>query len=419
MPDKEPTSVQTTGFKVLVKIAKLDYTADLKSIQIISNMVNAYPTVKISILLDPTDIIRERIYDKESIMITIQYKGNETVDAYKASVIDEFNLELVSLTSASAFGVTKEQAINKTREKKEYEFTTVPKKSFETISATVNDVFIGKTIKEILEKIVKDKSQSKLVLDTENLNTEVIPQVLIPPTTLYKSIQFLDDRYGIFKGACNLGFCSYDNMLYVSNLSARMNKNQTFTVYQLAVDSTENENIIKKCVDGEHFYCYTDIVSKYHGNTVFAAKAMKNVYIYKPLNALFSNYELNTNDVCQKYGLISSNKNIDYNPMVENRVSYKNTFLGNSDGTDHYASTARLARQVALMSTVNIRLERNLPLMNLMKVGETVKFDPMTIDYADYSGKYILKASDISLTKPQGNWKPTATIILCRTNKTI
>jgi hypothetical protein len=57
-----------------------------------------------------------------------------------------------------------------------------------------------------------------------------------------------------------------------------------------------------------------------------------------------------------------------------------------------------------------------LPVLNLIDVGECVKFKPKTIEYVDFEGKYILWSSSIIFKRPSG-WETTAKINLIRTNK--
>ena len=75
-----------------------------------------------------------------------------------------------------------------------------------------------------------------------------------------------------------------------------------------------------------------------------------------------------------------------------------------------------MSRRLADLSTLTIDLERNLPVLSLIEVGECVKFKPKTIEYADLEGKYILWSTDIWFRR-DNNWQTTAQVKLIRTNK--
>jgi len=71
------------------------------------------------------------------------------------------------------------------------------------------------------------------------------------------------------------------------------------------------------------------------------------------------------------------------------------------------------------MATLTFRIERNLLIENLLNTGEAVKFNTGTVEYSDLSGKYILRSTELILTKGQTqDWTSVAKVNLMRTNKT-
>lgn len=412
MPEKQRVYIPNRGYDIQVKIADLDYSADLNNIRIVSSIISQYQIVFISMLLDPNDIIMERIYGKEPIYLTIRYIGRGDSQA----ALEEFKFELIHMSSSSSITNVNKSSTDKQKDLKLITFLTIPKKPFNTITTIVNDVYIGMNIKDVISDLISN-TKAELVYDTDGENSDPIDQIIIPPATLSNTIRYLDDTFGIYDGASNLGFCQYDNKYYIMNLTKRLSKSQVFTIYHLAMDSGDSKNIIEKCNDGKNFYSYADIGNSFNGNKTFATNGMQIKHIFKPSDSLYRLYEQDMNNICGNYGIISKNTKIDFDSILEERESYKTTLIGNEDSD--IVANARLARQIISLSTLNIRLERNLQIMNLMRVGECVKFIPQTINYTDLSGKYILKGSDIMLSKEAMNWVSTASIILCRTNKTI
>ncbi len=400
------------GYKVEVTIAGQNKSDDVQTVRIISNITNSYQTVIVTMALDPADVIRDRIFGKEPIKMVISYIGRGMAQA----ALEQVEFELVHLSSASAITQTSEMNTNQTKELKMMTFVTVPKKPFATVSYTseMNQIFFGKTPKQIIQSLVS-KTQAELVYDSDGENSDPIEQVLITPTTLYNSILYLDNTFGLFDGACNLGFCQYDNKLYILNLTKRLTKSQVFTIYQLARDDKKAGETIAKCNDGQNFYSYADVVSTYSANSHFATKATKIKHVFKPSDDLYRVYDLDVLNKIDSLGVISKNSEIDYDSVMQQRESYRTTMLGESD----IVANARVARQLISLATLTIRLERNLQVMNLMRVGEPVKFHPKINSYVDLSGKYILKTSDIILNRSTRNFMSDATITLCRTNKTI
>jgi hypothetical protein len=95
-----------------------------------------------------------------------------------------------------------------------------------------------------------------------------------------------------------------------------------------------------------------------------------------------------------------------------------NIFHSGNDSSNKFANSI-MARQIIDLSTVQIGLEKSLPLINLLKVGEPVKLRCGTLEYIPLSGKYILKSSDINFTRETADWVSSCVVTLCRTNQYI
>lgn len=414
MPDKKVYNKPSTGYNIVVKIADLDYTNDLLNVRIVSSFVGAYQIVTLDMLLDQSDVILEKIYGKEPIKMTIKYIGRGSVHFNTEQV--EF--ELIHLSSNSQVGIKRTNPIDKNRELIQVSFVTVPRKPFKTVTTLVNDVFIAKQPKDIISELVSKNTDCQLVYDSDEINTDPIEQLIIPPTPLYNIIRYIDDNFGLFKGASNIGFCQYDNKLNIMNLTKRITKAPVFTIYQLSQDGEDTSKIIADCNDGTKFYTYSNLVSKYSGNTKFAyiAKNIKN--IVKPKDKLFHTVEQNLETVCKNFGLNMKNPDLNKDSILDSRETYKTTSAGN-ETSEHYAN-AKIARSIISLATIIVTLEKDLPIINLLKVGEPVNLITKTIDYLDLSGKYLLKSSDLVFAKTSvRDWMSYATLNLCRTNKTI
>ena len=118
-------------------------------------------------------------------------------------------------------------------------------------------------------------------------------------------------------------------------------------------------------------------------------------------------------DEIRGYSIIYKNKTID----IDDAALRKRYFIQDTgDEKNETIFNSRISRRVADLSTLTIDLERNLPVLNLIQVGECVKFKPLTTEYADLEGKYILWSTDIWFRR-ENNWQTTAQVKLMRTNK--
>lgn len=416
MPEKVKDKVlsPTRGYDVKLMIKNLDYSNDLRSVRIVSAINTAYQIIQLTLSLDPNDIILADVMGKEPLKLLIKLLDRDVTKLPK----EDIELELQYVTSDNKASpksqMSEESSQGSNKERNPIEILTVCRKPFKTMTTMVNDIFMEKTPRKILEELISNAG-AELKYDDDGENKEAIDQIIIPPNTLYKTIRYLDDNFGLFDGACNLGFCQYTNKVYIQNLTAKMNKSQAFTIYQLAGDSPNNKKIIDMCGNGKKFYTYGTLENKYTGSAILAAKAKIINHIVKPKDKLYRVIKQNYNDVCSKFGAIFKNSQMKNDSNLDERETYKINSSGN-DSSDTYAN-AKTAREIIGLSTVKIALEKDLPILRLMRIGECVKLKCGTLEYVPLSGKYILKSSDLNFTRDAAYWNASCEIVIMRTNQ--
>lgn len=397
-----------------LKIKGEDYTQDLTRVRIASSLAASYQAIVLDLFLDPNDVILGKIYGQEPIKLTVRLLEQD------GNIHEQVDFELMNIKQESELPMKVQASEGIQKDRAPISLVTVPRDPFKTMATIVNDVFIAKTVRQVIQELVAQAKGATLRYDTEGENTVVIDQVIIPPTTLSRSIAYLDGKFGLYDGPSNQGFAKYNNQIEIGNLSARMNKAPVFNVYQLAL-SGETKDIVSKCVDGKNFYTYDTIQNSYSGNTRFSVFAKNLRHIVKPSDTLFYEIQQDLASVCADYGLISKSPNtrkasIYIDSVLENRTKFYIDSVG-YEKTSTFANTM-VSRFIADLSTISINLERNLPILNLMSVGQPVKFDTRVLEFADLTGKYILRSSDLLFNR-EGEWQATANIVLMRTNKTI
>lgn len=418
MPEKVKDKVlsPTRGYDIKLTIKDLDYSNDLKSVRIVSAVNTAYQIIQLNLSLDPNDIILDDVMGKEPIKLSIKLLDRDTKKLPKEDI--ELELQYVSSDNKMNPKSQMSEGTNKgmNKERNPIDILTICRKPFKTMTTMVNDIFMEKTPRQIIEELISNTG-AELKYDDDGENKDKIDQIILPPNTLYKSIKYLDDNFGLFDGACNLGFCQYTNKVYIQNLTAKMNKSQAFTIYQLAGDNPNNKKIIDLCGDGKKFYTYGTLDNEYTGSAKLAAKAKKINHIVKPKDKLYRVIQQNYDDICSKFGAMFKNKQMKNDSNLDERETYKINSSGN-DSSDTYAN-AKTAREIIGLSTVKISLEKDLPILRLMRVGECVKLKTGTLEYIPLSGKYILKSSDILFSRDAAYWNAGCEIVLMRTNQYI
>ena len=422
MPETEQSFIPNKLYEIKVKIKNLDYTNDLVEVRFASSLSTAYQVIDLIFFLDPNDVIIQDIFGGEPIKLAITLFREQN---YPGPRID---VELMYLSSSFQMTQKSQESATKIKDRTYFTINTVVRSAYQTMSSLVNDVFIGKTLKEIISSLASSTGAT-IEYDTNGQNTIQIDQICVPPTTLYKVIKeydtrsddmfdgFLDQRFGLFSGVPGV-FCQFDNKVYIKNLSYRLAKEQTFTVYQLAGGESSKlvDKMYEDCMNGNTFYTYDLIISEYVGNARFADLASTINHIVKPKDSIAKLVEQDLSEVGTSYSLLYSqrNKNLFIDSAV-NRTKFYNQDTGHE--TDPTPFNSRFGRSLADLSTISLNIERNLPVLNLINVGECVKFKPSTIEYQDFEGKYILWSSVITFRKGGPNWASTAKINLIRTNK--
>ena len=438
MPDKlsdKPTGrsyTPTRSYDLQLSIKLLDYSADLVAMTVNSSLSTGYQVVELVLSLDPTDIIFDELYGESPIKLSITLLAETEIPGPRV----QMNLMYLK----SDFKLDEREEMSKKNQKNRimYTVTTVTKEPYYTFSSMVNDVFIGENLRTILESLVFSVqprglgNPPKLLYDSDGENTSPIDQVCIPPTTLYKVIKeynrmsddifdgFLDQRFGLFNGTPGV-FCQFDNTIYIKNLTAKMTKNQAFTMYHLALDADKQtlDRIFAEVYDlNTSFYTYDIVDTDYSGNARFATIASNLNHIVKPKNSLFNIINQDLKTVGTNYSLTYKTNTIPRFPIDPNveRTRYFNQDTGYENEQTIFNS--RFGRSLADLSALSLNLERNLPVLPLLNVGECVKYKPLTLEYQDLEGKYILWSSSIRFVRGGASWNTTCRVNLVRTNKT-
>jgi len=416
------TFTPTRSYDLKITIDDLDYTQDTIVVQFVSSLATAYQSVSIVFELDPNDVILQQLYGGSSIKLAITLLREEQ---YPGPRID---LDLMFIGGGFHLNEKDKVSTNADQQKDRgyYSIMTVLRQPYKIMNTLVNDVFVGTSIGQMIFELATSAGAKKIQVDRDGQNTQPIDQVCIPPTTLYKVLKeynsnainpfdgFIDQRFGIFDGVPGI-FCQYDGTVNIKNLTAKMQKNPAFIIYQIATDMDVDEwdLMLKEVSDDKTFYTYSTIATDYTGNAKFAKIGSNINHIVKPKDKLSQTITQDLKTVAAKYSIIYKNKNLD----VDVAALRKRYFIQDTgDETNQTIFNSRISRRVADLSTLTIDLERNLPVLNLIEVGECVKFKPKTVEYADFEGKYILWSTDISFRR-ENNWQTTAQVKLMRTNK--
>jgi len=410
MPSDKQYWKPTGGYDFKLKIDDLDYSQDLARVKILSSITAPYQTILLTLNLDPNDIILKRLYGQSTFKLTIFLDGADN------KTREQLIFDLMYITSEFQIPTRAMQTTGIQKDRSQFIVPTICIKPFEYMNTMVNQVYHAKKMDEIINDLVGN-TDADIEFETTGLNTNTFDQVMVPPMTLYKSLKYLDRVLGIYNGIAIM-YCLFDGTIYIKNLNQKMNMSQVFTMYQVASGDEEFKKIAEKCADGKHFYTSKEVTTTYNGNAAFSVLSPVLRYITKPKDALYKVIEKDLDEFCLEYGILSSkDSEIYHNSKVikpDKRITYYTNQIGNGD--DETFINANLSKAISSLSTLSMDMDRDMMLLNLMHVGESVLFISKTLEMNQFSGKYILKSSEINFDRG-GTWEGAARIHLIRTNK--
>lgn len=396
-----------------LKIGKKDITPDLYKVTILTSVDVPYQTFILEVFIDTHEFTLEDIYGQTPLRLSIKLFGTS-----EKTPLEQIDFDLMFLTEDIPVEIQIQNPEKRQKDRSPVTITAVSRKPYMTMNTFVNGVFNGSTISSAISQLVSNaKTKPTLKFDTNGRNSEKIDQILVPPATLYKNLKYINRTFGIFEGMPSF-FCLYDNTLYIKNLTRKMKESNLFTIYQLALD-VNNDDIYEKSNDGKTFYTVNDILTDYKGNAAFASIGPKMRHRVKPSDQLFYDIDIDLDSFAKNYGLISKQNRIFYDTEAINPSS-RLAFYKDHTGYEKTSSfiRANYSRDIASLSEVNIVLQQSLKFLNLMNVGEAVQLNSRVDETSSMTGRYILRASELSFTKAK-DWESSAALRLMRTNRTV
>lgn len=394
------------SYVFILKINGKDYSEELNYVRIVSNLQNCWPVFSLQLFISSSDILLEGLHGQDDIELTLRLSN------YDEEITENLVFNLMILQPSSNLSIESQMIGEKQKDRSKLSLMLVPKLPYKSMTKVTNGVFINKKIKGTISDLVGRSPGLKMKFDSNGENTELIDQICIHPTTLYKSILQVDSNFGIYDG-CPAVYCYYDHELQIINLSDRIKKAANIIITHLA-SGKDNTEIIKKCKDGINFCTYTKIKSETKTNQEFV-KLGKNInYIVKPKDKLFHTIKIDLESICKEYGAISGNDKIHVSQTAD-RTKYESSECGNNMSETFVRST--IAKKVFGLNSITVDLEKSLIIEKLLQVGQAVKFKTETVEYIELSGQYILQMSDLKWDRNGKQWENICKMKLVRTNK--
>jgi len=410
-----------------------DLTNCLRKIVFIGSINTPYFGVIIDFLTDPKDMILNSLFGNSDLVLTISFHAEDK------TILEANQFKLMTLKTEMSV------PIPIIKDKKSIVTTTVrtynvPHVSFSRMNSSVSKVFKDITIPAAMVKSIIDdftwisKNSTDLSLQKGG-NPNFIQQFLIPPMTFINAIKYIHgtdrdivERYGpgvgLFSGVMFAGCQLIDNTFCLWDLKEKIKDAPEYKLFMLT-GGADNDKILENA-GKTSFPIRQPVIHMNKTNQNVAIAGTSNIFITKPLDNLEGYSETDIDSLFEKNGLKSGSGKVSYNPALDTRVNY-HTYISGSydlDGEgkvekgDSTSLHAGISEKIAENSEFIIKLDRNLRLNKLSRIGIPVSFDTQTSELSDFHGNYIVGSVKIVFVGRGGvmGWVNNTTLKIFRGN---
>ena len=402
-------------YDIEFKIDGKEFTPNLQMVKIVNSIHAVFQTVIVEFRIDAQDVVSQEIYGQKPVKLKIRLMVDDKQEK------DEHEIELYTLY---VLGGNSMKPQNERQHPLSNRITLigVPKKPWDAMTMPVNYLSSNTSPKspydvttDLIDKFLPNVKKD---LVDKNKNSYVGEQIPIPPMNFAAAIDYLHDRYSIFKGPMFYQCLFEETTLSMWDLGKKMNDPEVIKVYTLAQGKKEKPEIYQQSGnDDKTFYTYSNIKFKTRSNVLAAGENYEHNYVMKPRDQF---YNVKTIDAQKIYDNFlpkdGGGKWLIHDDMKQNNKRYHARSFPGVD-TDESLITSKLSNSFLMQSEASLRLDRNIRLKNLFKVGIPMKLEAETSNYMRYHGKYLVRGSLVTLTRDaSAHYKGIVDLDLFRSN---
>lgn len=416
------------NYELSCKVGSFDLTNDLEQLYIIKSVETPYESVVLDFFADAGDMILEKIYGQRPMKLIIKTFGTSENIPHETLTI---NLMALGSKYDLILKDTDPQIPDKTRSA--IRIKAVPIEGYNAMTTLVKGVYLESSLSAIISDLNGQVDSADILSSNSDTNTETLDQVIVPPSTLYNTLKYLDRTFGFFHGLAAISSNSiqsgrgkgkksssvidnnFKSEVHITNLS-QISGFAPIVITQLSA-TADQEDLLNR-FDGKNFYTYNPIETEYIGNTAYSTYGSTMRHVVKPRDELFHTIEIDTTDFINNYGIITKKNSAPFNaPAQLDRTGFFKDHTGYDRSPTHIE--AGYSKMFSQMSLLKIHLEKWLLLENLLKIGYGVTFKSNIQDNRDLTGNYVVKVSQAHFIRATRDWECGVTLHLIRSNRII
>jgi hypothetical protein len=312
----------------------------------------------------------------------------------------------------------------------------VPVAGYNKMSTLVKGVYLESKLGDVLRDLEEQVGTGVVNLGNfKYQNRETIDQIIVPPSTLYQALKYLDRTFGFNHGLSNISSSSFESILskkkrtstfaiedefkpivYIKNISETA-KFPAISITQLSSSSSHQDDLLNT-FDGKTYYTYNNVETEYTGNTAYATYGSKMRHVVKPKDELFYTIEIDTPQFINDYGITTKKDSAPYDNSGQiNRTGFFKDHTGYERTETHIQ--AGWSKMFTQLSVMKVYLEKWLLLSTILDSGYGAIFKSNIIDNRDLTGNYVVKVSQAHFIRAKRDWECGVTLHLIRSNRII
>ncbi len=413
------------NYKLEMKIGPNDLIKFVNSVRLTNSNNSLYPIITIDMMIDTSLIIKYDIFGQKPIDITIMLMGEDQ--------LPKETITFQALYLASSLNLTPklQQGGDADQDRQPISFQCINLSCYQLMSTGVNAAYEEAAGMMPLDCLTQTLTlagvpPAHVVADVKGKNTEIINQVLIPPMSVARCIDYLHEKYALYAGAL-FRYCMMDPVtslpkLVLKDLSQTIAEAPTVTIWQLPVgdEGGKRQQVMDKCIDEKNYYIDSPFATLNYANSNIITFRYNKIQIVHPEDTLSAQQPYNMDDIMTQYGTTQKKQLVFLDSALKNiETKYCTDLKGFAYEAPYNDSaiTSRMSEQIKNTFMVNLSVVNNLRLSNLTQPGSTVKLEPAVNDYMKYAGNYILKNSDFQWTKVGDQWECRCDLQLFRSSR--
>ena len=419
-----------------------DLTTTLCKVMITNDIDNGYPVIQLYYKSDNQKFIQDNIFGHKNISLVIWYTDVEGKPMSDPLIFDLIVLENnIPLTSKPYNNVSNYQDI----QRRTIISTCICKQSFQIMSTPVNRLWeSGVCPYDAAIALIKDTGVKNTHIEDCNKNIYTIDQLMIPPMSLNKALDEINDKYGIYENQM-FKYMKYNGTFEMWDIVKHFENNITGEIIVHKLPVVAPGCVLKKPQElseelKNHFVTYDTIETINTSNDSCVLNGFKQTHIYHPSFDIA--YYVNTNyvDESKNRGLLSKSDDIKINTAMTTRLIVDSSMKGlmrvnNADVEDAENHDIipvmnpiyrRMSKEFMRLNQIRINLVRQIKIHELMNVGHTMYLKPYseheTYEGSNYEGTYLITNTIIVLSREyrgglSDQVQVAATITASRTNQ--